>query len=753
MAALSEEGGASSLRRLISSSSKQASQKVFICPHAVAFHNVVYGTSTCTINKTTKGDVEAESSMNIKQGEIADTSGSPSCNDSNHDQENNFVRGTSNKRRAHSDAAWWSWKNEEFTAKYPISRLVSNASGSILAIASEEMGTVSLLRGSDGKTLATRQVSGPDQSISLQFLSSSSSAGGPVESADHTKEETQDTLWIETRVPDEAPTLIIVANIMGEILNGNDPRQLAQAAARFKIVQVPFKEMLMEEDRILAFHEDAQTIRLLVCRDQEAKSEANLPVESTNQNENDPSTALVYNWTVLDFDLAKEQMMPVSEHSSQLPEPFDSWEIDSSRGFCLGNSRLVICSASCPLHTALLWWNPSERSKPILHSLIVDHNVLPFDLRSAYKSKRFRILSFTPLKEDSNDIQDSSVVACAIQAADECWTIVVRAICNSQAPIEPHVLFCVPMEQGQVMSLSSLNTAMGFRAWLSPRREKRATVGHVTVDFVPQSDMVPILSQVRQLVKQGDFDQAEHIAGTHQSLSSLDFCDYHDSEISFARLSQLVAAKGNHGEPPQSWLSQVKQSLSSLDVHHLLVASDSLWNTSLKNKDLVRLWTSMDMNLKRAMQQDRTRTTKHVEALQERIESRLEILKLVDRFCLDALESEIESICSARDLWLSLFRLEAFDSVSNIYSTLGEHDHQSILSIDSLVSAFCETVTKTTDPQNYIGLLEKVIIPRLNSVNHPLLVVLRAWCCQTANGLDDIDMLDDAIKVLTVCQF
>ena len=186
-----------------------------ITPHAMAYKSWIFGTTE-----------KVESLESEDDG------------DDNDDSNNN-----NNIRPPPSQQDWKiRWKTS--LAPHRIHQIASNPSGTIIA-ATTDNGTVSIIRGSDGRVLVTRRVvqdSSPDHPLlsSLEvapeasFITSSSISEGGTCSSGIVR---RDALLVQT--PDY-PTLL-VSNIQGDRLNDNNDSVVTRAtkSMNLQVVQIP----------------------------------------------------------------------------------------------------------------------------------------------------------------------------------------------------------------------------------------------------------------------------------------------------------------------------------------------------------------------------------------------------------------------------------------------------------------------------------------------------------------------------------
>jgi hypothetical protein len=200
-----------------------------ITPHAMAYKSWIFGTTE---------RLEKDESLESQ--------------DDDNNNNNDISPPPSQQQQQQQD---WKIRWKTSLAPHRIHQIASNPSGTIIA-ATTDNGTVSIIRGSDGRVLATRRVvqdSSPDHPLltSLEvapeasfITSSSSSIAAPSESEGSSSSSSsssgtvrRDALLVQT--PDQ-PTLL-VSNIQGDRLNDNNDSVVTRAtkSMNLQVVQIP----------------------------------------------------------------------------------------------------------------------------------------------------------------------------------------------------------------------------------------------------------------------------------------------------------------------------------------------------------------------------------------------------------------------------------------------------------------------------------------------------------------------------------
>ena len=426
----------------------------------------------------------------------------------------------------------------------------------------------------------------------------------------------------------------------------------------------------------------------------------------------------------------------------------------------------------------------------------------------------------------------------------ECSILVLRAMLAKDESSTPQVLFRIPLMETTTIptttrsSIISVNLSavhhqeFALRAsWLArhhltKKNSKTASSSQATCtgqfDFVPNVQSTETMAQVQHLLSQNCLDEADQLvvaaAKKEKNGKFLDnpYSDFHSLDVPFRRLEALattcccspqnaqeadsITTTTTTTTTPQyphsavtQRLNQIKECITRLavDPRRLLVACDLLWNslkfdhtnsTSTTIKDLHRVWSFVDLHLKRILSLDNeSNDGQFVAPMQRKVQDRLGALQLVDRFCQpeETAVLPLEQVVSTDALVSLLIQQEFYDTVNRMWTVLGTASPPNaniteiqqqlqqqkeratssraiVVNVDALLLALCEhcgcTGKHVREPARYLGLLRDIVLPAL-AVNHPLIGLLRAWCCQTAYGLDDNGMLESAIHLLRVRSF
>ena len=728
---------------------------------------------------------------------------------------------------------WWTWRNQDFEQNgRQISQLISNSSGTILVVASEQAGTVSILRGRDGRVLATRQVvpapsttsqveeadgsSFPKVTIRLSFVASSLPSS---ESSDKDDSGGVDDLLVETIPSTEwalssAPSWILVSNIHGMDLNAVDESVMAQAASKLKIQRIPTDSLAScgIVRQTIPFVVNDQTnnengerrIRFLVVVE-EMNNDLE-PADKEKENNEEELHLLFYDYSAESNSIVRLESL-VSKASSFFPDKtkFSSGLHLTTGGRSLTHDPLIVFSAAGIQDSPAVVWVDPVQCKPInvyhfaASKKSDDATAQLHQTKHVSGKSQTRVVALTSI-HDSSSTNDASCVACAVESfkntpsrsTPTCKIVVLQALLSPEINTSPRVLFEIPMTEapsrlGSVVLTSVAHHSFAVRAgWTFAPKTKGLVESDVKLwDFVPNPEAACTIAQVRHLLAQQSYDKAQEtiVSASAPSCTSLEipYSGFHALEIPSFRFESLINSiplmkdgSSSNYSSASIILPEIKDCIDALsrDSKRFLQACEFLWKSSAFStiKDLRRLWSYIDFHLKKISTPSDKALEQVLSPMQQKVQDRLMALQLVEEFCKRHQSLRLDQVTSVDALVSLLVQEEYYDTVVNMWMTLGaatslkgqEVSSKPILNVDALLLAFCEHCGPSSsgdgqlyeglrDPSTYTQLLLRIILPAL-AINHPLLGLLRAWCCNTANGLDDIGKLDAAIDLLRVSE-
>ncbi|KAL7557098.1 hypothetical protein ACA910_009189, partial [Epithemia clementina (nom. ined.)] len=478
---------------------------------------------------------------------------------------------------------------------------------------------------------------------------------------------------------------------------------------------------------------------------------------------------------------------------------------------------LVCCAAGIHKDPAIVWFDPIQ-FKPIqVHRVVAPLLSTANDAHASHHApkaahSRMEVVALTSIVDGAMSNQDTSCVAFAVQTLEgsgssrntnvTCTILIVQAVLSGERNnVSPQVIFQIPLSidspsNDMGLSLSSAySKSFALRAgWKNAPSKKHASFSEKVMlwDFVPNAEKSEMIARAKFLLAQGSFDEADQLLSTEATKTGAKavkapFSNFDVLEVPWLRLKKLVLSTTPINEEvalthpaPYSVLSQhlrqVKDCISrlSVDPHRLLGVCELLWESpndhSKSLKDLLRLWSFVDLHLKKSGSYGEDDNRQQlIGPMQRKVHDRIMALQLVEQFCEphQVLVLPLDQVTSTDTLVSILIQEECYDTVAKMWTALGttisgptdqplqqESAPRATVSVDALLLAICEHCGYTgssgmcpREPSKYMGLLRHVILPSL-AVNHPLLGLLRAWSCQTANGLDDHGNLGSAIELL-----
>ena len=622
---------------------------------------------------------------------------------------------------------WITWKTS--FAPHRVCRVASNHDGSIV-VAATDGGTVSLLRGRDGRVLATRRVytsEGTHRPAEIAF----------VEGAHRFK--SKDVLIILVPTSDQLVNdasdvnVILVSSIDGERLNDENIESVTEAAKSMSIDALALEVRCKDFEALQGSFLGAGTIRF-------AAGEAD------------------GNVSIHDYNVETKKSVSIRERIEDSVVS-DEWTFLTSVGMRLQhygneNTFLLLCGHS-ETHMKLFWYD-------LVHlNMACDCN-LP--MSPSYSSSiRPRVLSIEPVTSFS----DESALAVAVAMKESAnssggFVEVVQVAAEDTMGLavlsRPHMVYRIPVKapakqsslQGIGLNVLEISGPYSFRfqTWFGSDQL-------VCSEFSTQHDRLDsgVIGRIRLLLQQELYDKADELLASNDGalVSSDTFAVFHSSEVALRRLQRLLSS-GTIGskesmEQAQECLRRLIAGAVSSDEtgqRHLLEAADSVssWpsdeNSHRKpfiaeySMALSALITAIDTALTTATAELVTQ----LESKKRELEDRLSAMKCIEALVeTDSTEIQLGSpfllARSSSDLFVVLMD-EGFFSVAEKFwrSEWGKE-----LTAETLASSILG-LTSAQDPRAYATLLADAVFPSL-AINHEAVPLIRSWACRCADAFDE----------------
>ena len=728
-----------------------------LTPHVMAHRSWIYGIGSDSESDNNDGDIMTS-------------------NDSNPSQE-------------------WKIRWKTSLAPHRIQQVASNASGTIIA-ATTDNGTVSIIRGCDGRVLATRRVA--DAKTDEDFTMNSSSMLGmtPQLSFVTTKEiaisNPRDALLVQT--PDQ-PALL-VSNIQGDRLNDENDTVVTQAtkSMNLQVVQIPSIEPSDVQCMCGYFYSSNK---------------------NTNQSEESAEYCETIRLVLIHHDFSGEARLALAEYDlgSQVCHllrkntsltKISEWEIDTLMGLRLTSflDRFVLALVVHPTSRQTLKHHKTLRqqqnnSSKILwldpdHDLIYDNDIATirgeYPLVTAlkengvteehykrYQRSRIRALEFV----HSFDPQEAMAMVVAMgetggEKSSEMQVMQVQVKNDSSGKMlqfgRAHMLYQIQMPPtiagARSISLCPLDPNIfgpySFRSKSSQGWNHHGQIHTFQTRTAGRKlNDCSAIGAIRLLITKNEFDQARalvHKAGMEVLLDD-EAAHFHPSEIVLERLRRSLSRS-----------LESSGAVSSFDTPH----SDKDWNESLvglgrgagNSKGQRVFLEASDYVLNWPHKTEVS--TFNQELVVNRLASFLETMRNVSDDFLDqdvpswissAYNNRVHALkekLTAISYMTSLLKNSSKVEKGPLYSSVGSIDDlffcfvqsgnfkaaekiwastmRSKLTPSIMVSSILQ-IPSTIHPQKYTNLLEYIVLPSL-SINHELLSSLLTWSCELAEKFD-----------------
>ena len=703
------------------------------------------------------------------------------------------------------------WKTS--LAPHRIQNITSNESGTIIA-ATTDNGAVSIIRGRDGRVLATRRVTAAktDEGNTIDYDSSSllgiSSQVSFVTSKSIREiavNNTRDALLVQT--PDQ-PALL-VSNIQGDRLNEENDTVVTQATKSMdlQVIQIPSIEC--SDIRCLCgyFYSSNE-----ISRDGEDRT------EPTDYHEKIRLVLIHHNpsgdarLALAEYDLGSQMCHLIKKNISLLNG--SEFEIDTMIGLRLTSvlGRFILALVAHPTICQTKHQNPVQQKKFSTSSKIVwldpdcdlensEKNVLNGSINNEAIMMRGEYHLVSPLKESNGTeehrkrYQRSRIQALEfVNSFDPQESIAMLVLMENtgaeksseiqimQAQVKkvdsskmfqlgyPHMLYHINAPPAKSISFCPLAAEIygpySFRSKSSLGWNQYGKI--YTFQTRRPGDRLHHCSgigAIRLLITKDEFDKARalvHEVGMEVLLED-EFAHFHPAEIVLQRLrrSLSLSVVESHSEIPSS------NSLSSDDHWNesliglgrsagnakgrrvVLEAVDYVLNWSPKTASsldcefIVKRLTSFLNTMKKASEdffdQDvpswiTATYSDRVHALQERLTALIYLNSLLKTPQLEIKTiPEYLSVGSIDDIFFCCVKSKNFVTAEKIWrSTMRPK-----LTASTMVSSILQ-ITSSTQPREYINLLEYIVLPNL-SINHELLSSILTWSCELADEFDTND--------------
>ena len=596
-----------------------------------------------------------------------------------------------------STSLFFSWQTS--LAPHRVTQIVSNRDGSILAAATNA-GTVSLLRGSDGKVLATRQVA-KNTSASLSFVSNADDG---------------DTLLIQTpsASQDDPVHCVVVSNIQGLKLNGR-PESAAEAARQLKISAVPRNLPAWKETaRVTALYENPHTLLLTAVTQQ--------------------GQLRLFAW-----DLA-QNVVTVRKEAVSLQLSTDEeteWVVDHRLGLATQSvceQNYVVFATYAPGKAALAWLDP-----------IVGHCVshVPLEIRVGQMG------AFLPLESHEATLAVAMAVKTETATQINVYQQVVEETMGLIVLSKPHLIFSVPVEAPlRELSLSEVLHSDIYAFEFQYSRKGTFLVSELR----PSESSLASIGKIRYLLQVGKFDQADELLASLDDENLDPLASFHPSEVASRRLKKMVSENRTQSEDITSCLERLAAGAATMNKTAIATFAqacemipDKALGESVDQQIavIVRVLRFID----NAIEAEAALDTSEIKAVENKLQDRRRALRFVAALPDEIVSMNLIGIKSTRDLVQKLL----VDKQYLLIEKLWEWEGSNGISVDVLLEEMVK-LPAHVDPTGYLPVLKNVLFPNL-FVHHELLPIFLAWCCESADLMDENDVgLSTAVKLLEVVQ-
>lgn len=267
----------------------------------------------------------------------------------------------------------------------------------------------------------------------------------------------------------------------------------------------------------------------------------------------------------------------------------------------------------------------------------------------------------------------------------------------------------------------------------------------------PAESSLATIGKIRYLVKMDQFDEADKILATIGETDLDPLADFHPSEISSARLQSLVSKempKPDHIHKCLQGLKEGAMTLNPTAIERFAQACEMIPDRVLERpvdqqilvieKVLGFVSEAIDSNLSLA--------NTGVKDMEKKLSDRknaLLFVKLVPK------EDRVHltGIRSTTDLLSKLLANKCYLLTQKLWER--QEGQTERISVDQMLEVFVQ-LPASHDPSGYLPLLKNILFPNM-TIHNDLLPILRAWACESADGMDENEVgLSSAISLLEV---
>jgi hypothetical protein len=646
------------------------------------------------------------------------------------------IRATATQEN-YEQVAWWTWKqslsdmphNVRGSSLYNTTNsffssssttvgiatcVASNSDGTVIAVATDA-GVVSLLRGSDGASLATRRVcSENDSFINLTWIQSR-------------KDGEDDVLLIETPLAEHASSgnLILVSNVQGERLNHSNATIVAEAARSMQIHPFSLEGTLYTGDTrdLLAMtgcYLNESSIRLIAC---------------------DGNGKLVA-W---DYDTQQRQAHFVQDGIALISDDV-ACHIDFDVGLftrAYKTASFVLCTALIhePATPNLFWFDPIQLRTACRYEFTVEMT-LP--------ESSVKVLSVAPVESHQSDDAIAAVVATktTVDGTSIGKFHVVQALIGENDGmsilLHPHIVYTLSAPETTIaVSMTSLptlctetNSPYSFRCKVWQSGDSSC----VFKEFLPDTRTSRSIGAIRSFLRRGQFDAADEIVANVGSAALIndEYADFYPSEIALHSLTHSLTAKNPDAiENARSCLRRLASGavsgndkgiglfLESVDV---VIHSASGFSFEQYNTGLRTLATSIQTVSQRSPPEHLSKLRSKEKSVADHIIALEFVAQASPTYPLSTPFANIRSPIQLYDAFVQERKFSLAECLC--HSSL-----HSLLTSDDMVLPLLQ-IDAEVDPREYAPLLRDVVIPNL-TISDELFYRLELWSCRVAEGLDD----------------
>lgn len=544
--------------------------------------------------------------------------------------------------------------------------LVSNEKGS-LVVAATDGGTVSFLRGCDGQVLATRNVGG---SSTVSFVVSSNAE--------------KDAVIVES-----SACIILVSQLDGQALNGEDPEAVGRAARSLQI-----NTFQLEIQSVQAYQTSDGAIRMVGV--------SNDDTISVYETTKDLSGAtLVHHGLTL--NLGDGQPRKISQGSSLVCHTI------RDKIYLVGISD----SQDDDRAPYICWWDP-----------VGCQTVCTYHVPTSGS-----INSIAPLA--TPDPESLAALAVSFREGHQCKTLVVQLVVEDVLGLvvvsKPHGLFEV--------AGTRLLTGLPSFPYSSLLETFDSENSPCLQAFLPREEVWKPLSAIKRLMALGDLDKTEELLEEHPQVKweDLPYSTFHPSEVAICRLKRLMAGSGPIPlEQVQEYLKKLAVGAAAGYTEGLVQAVASVCSmgrpldvscTAISGV-LSTIDCCLNMGAKDASEMNELKT---------KLETRLKVTNYLNSQGDSAahLSSETISSKSIGDLLISLVEENRFCEATALWNSGYCVD----IDKETLVASVL-AISPEVDPTEYDIFLQDTVIANL-LIQDDCIPYLRAWVCGTADALDE----------------